>query len=382
VALLGGIIAAASRVLGRVANMAISWATILLFGQVPADRQILLTVVTLGSLAWVAALIGVLFPAVGSFLLAAIPRPDFIAEDWLRLAMIAVAIVLPLVIGGVTVTLLPPEQRPRGAGLVVEVLRGYPYAAILALTLVFLAAVAILRKVRSLTKRWEDAHVALLVKPGGYEDVLHDLESALDEAGLDVDRVRAPRALSLPPRLLAAVGGRGVRGLVPDDLAQLKRDDLEILVYPSDLAMMGAKGSVARGRAALASRLTFSEAFLTASKEAQDVEDRLRQLRAGSPTRRDFAALDERLAKLVIPYDEWETLYRLRLQVENERRLGGTSRPGAGDRASRADGAEAEDGTTATALSWAGAGALMVLLAVDIALAVLDRRPGSPSPRA
>ena len=385
-ALIGTIVAAAGRVFGRVANMAIGWATILLFGQVPQDKQTLLTIVTLGSLGWVAALVGVLVPVLGNFLLTAIPRPEFVQEEWLRLAMVAVAIVLPLVIGAVTLMLVPADQRPRGPAAVVEVLRGYPYAAILAITLVFLGAVALLRKVRSLTRRWEDAHVALLVRPGGYERVLRDLEAALDEAGLDVHRERAPRALSIPPRLLAAVGGRGVRGLVPDDLAQLKREDLEVLVYPSDLAMMGAKPQLARGRAALASRLTFTEAYLTAAKESQDIEDRLRQLRKGQPTRRDFQRIDERLAKLVVPHEEWETLYRLRLQIENERRLGGTSRPGAGDDPRRAHGHAAADvsadgleGQGATPLSWAGAGALMLLLGIDIALALYDRRSGPAS---
>lgn len=379
-ALIGTLVTMLGRVFGRIANMAIGWATILLFGQVPADKQTLLTIVTLGSLAWVAALVGVLVPALGNFLLTAIPRPDFVSEEWIRLAMIAVVIVLPLLIGLATTMLVAPDQRPRGAAIVVEVLRGYPYAAILALTLVFLGAVALVRKVRSLMKRWEDAHVALLTRPGGYETVLRDLEAALDEAGLDVGRERAPRALSIPPRLLAAVGGRGVRGLVPDELAQLKRGDLEILVYPSDLAMIGAKPALARGRAALASRLTFTEAYLTAAKEAQDLEDRLRDLRRGRPTKRDFEAVDEQLARLVVSYDEWETLYRLRLQIENETRLGGTSRPGAGDDPRRARrGAPAADRpvTAPTFLSWAGAGALLLLLGLDIALALLDRRPGS-----
>jgi len=230
------------------------------------------------------------------------------------------------------------------------------------------------RKVRSLLRRWEDAHVPALVKPAGYHRVVVDLEAALDEAGLEVHRERAPRMLAIPPRLLGAVGGAGVRALVPDELVELKRPDLEVLVYPSDIALMGAKRSVARGRAAIAARLTFTEAYLTAAKESQDIEDRLLTIaRSPAPTREDFRAIDERLGTLVVPFEEWETLYRLRLQVENERRFGATSEPGtAGRRRGRH-----EDDDRATpgpdGREWAAAIAMLLLMGLDLALAFRDR---------
>lgn len=94
-AILASVFALAGRFLGRVLTMALGWATILLFGRIPQSKQLLLSGVTLGSLAWVVALIGVLLPDVGTFLVAAVPVPSFIREEWVRLAMLGAALVIP-----------------------------------------------------------------------------------------------------------------------------------------------------------------------------------------------------------------------------------------------------------------------------------------------
>lgn len=77
--------------------------------------------------------------------------------------------------------MLDAADRPAGGALVKQVLRGYPYAAVLAFSLLFMAVIAPLRKVRSIAKRWADAHIGVVIKPGGYERVAADLEHALDQ---------------------------------------------------------------------------------------------------------------------------------------------------------------------------------------------------------
>jgi hypothetical protein len=376
VALIGGVLAAVSRVFGRVANTALGWATVLLFGRVAQSRQMLLTAVTLGSLIWLLVLVGVLLPNVGTVLLAAVPRPSFVPELWVRLAMLVAAVALPLLIGVATIFLLDPARRPSGAGLVTQVLRGYPYAAVLAVTIVFLAVVVLVRKARSLVRRWEDAHVPVIVKPGHYDEVVDALERALDDAGLAVDRRAAPRVLEVPARLLGLVGGAGVRSLVPDRLAELKARDLEILVHPSDVAILGGRTQLARARAALATRLTHSEAWLTTTHEAQEVEDRLLELsRAPDPTAEDFAAIDRRLASLVVPASDWDTLYRERLQIENERRLPDASSPASPGTDARAT-ERASTPAVPDAVRWAAAGTALALLAADVAVGLIETLRG------
>lgn len=125
----------------------------------------------------------------------------------------------------------------------------------------------------------------------------------------------------LPSRLLATVGGESVRRLVPEKMVMLKAEALEVTIHPSDVAVVGSKEAVARARAAVADRLTDTEAYLTTSKEAQEIEDELRALRGAPEAERALATLrdiDERLSSLVVPYEEWEVLYRQRLQVERD----------------------------------------------------------------
>jgi hypothetical protein len=235
--------------------------------------------------------------------------------------MVVLAIVLPLLIGIGGYFLLDVQDRPRGwRGQLIQVLRGYPYGAVLATTLLVLLFAAPIRKVRDMARRWEDAHVPMFVKPGGYDRVAADLEAAIDSAGVDVERGRAPWVLEAPSKLLALVGGPSVRALVPDQLVVLHSRSLEITIHPTDVAISGEKELVARGRAAIASRLAFTAAHLTTAREAQGIEDSLREIASLPPERglEELRHVDRRIASLVIGEEEWEVLYRTRLQVERD----------------------------------------------------------------
>ena len=357
-AILAPLIAFIGRQVGRIVQMAFGWATVLLFGRVPQSKQLLLAGVSLGSLLWVVTLIGILVPDIGAFLIAFLPAPDFISENTIRLVMLVLALLLPLLVGLGGLFLMDAADRPEGiGGKVVQVLRGYPYSAVLAVVILFLLVVAPIFKVRTLIKRWDDAHIPIVVKPGGYDRVASDLEAAVDAAGLDLERAQAPRVLEAPSRLLALVGGESVRRYVPDRLVMLKARTLEVTIHPSDVAMVGSKEGVARARAALADRLTVTKAYLTSSKESQEVEDLIGSLRNPDDGRTDAESraapdpeaatakltdLDARLATLTVPYEEWEVLYRQRLQVERDL-LRGDRAPAPGE-----DGARGVEGAEQT----------------------------------
>ncbi|HYI66858.1 MAG TPA: hypothetical protein VEW95_08050, partial [Candidatus Limnocylindrales bacterium] len=232
------------------------------------------------------------------------------------------AVALPLAVGAGGLMLMDPDDRPKGlGGKAIQLLRGYPYAAVLSLVILFLLVVAPIFKLRTILKRWEDAHIPIVVKPDGYDQVVSELEAAIDGAGLDLARARAPRVLEMPSRLLAAVGGASVRRLVPARIVMLRAPNIGVTIHPSDVAIAGAKDAVARARAAVADRLTRTESYLTASEEAQEVEDALRVLRDPEDQEKALTALkaiDKRLAELTVPYEEWEVLYRQRLQVERD----------------------------------------------------------------
>jgi hypothetical protein len=399
-AILAGLLGFMGRFAGKVLTTTLGWASILLFGRVPGDRQIVLAFITFGSVVWAALAVGVVLPYVGAFLVAAVPAPGIISEDSLRLAMLIGALTVPAVVGIASLFVVEPANRPKGLDIAIQVLRGYPLSAALAVTLVLLALVGIARFVHHLTLRWTEAHVPVVVRPGGYERVVADLERALDDAGLAVSRRPAPGVLAVPGRLLGAIAGPGIRSLVPEQLVELAGAGIEIGLYPSDIAISGDKTSVARARAAIASRLVATEAWMTTSAESQEIEQRLERLAAarrpgGEPGAAavsdgdaapldipaELRSIDQALAVLPVPHDEWEVLYRQRLQVERDLLAGtrpGASFPGGGPRTLAPDmngSNAAEDGLPEWLPDAIAVGGL-VLTAADVVLAVAERRRG------
>ena len=379
-ALITGLVGLVARFAGRVLNTTLGWATILLFGKVAQSRQTLLLVIVLASLAWVAAVVGVLVPQVGVLLIAAVPAPDFVQPGWIRLGMLAVALALPLLVGLGAVFVTSKEHRASGRELLVDVLRGYVFTFVLALSIVLLGVVATVRKLRSLTKRWEDAHVPVIVKPGAYEEVLGRVQRVLAGAGLELVVKRAPTVMSAPARLLNNVAGRALGELVPDELKVLDSPDLSVLVYPSDLAISGTKSKVALARATIAAGLTRAPAYMTTTAEAQAIEDRIERLAGaaavGGRTSLDQVRnLDEQLVALTISFDEWETLYRERLQLERDL-LAARADTSASSRDEAAESARG-DGRRSPLPRWVDLGVALVgfgLVALDVALLVSRRR--------
>ncbi|GAC1493945.1 MAG: hypothetical protein NVS1B1_11880 [Candidatus Limnocylindrales bacterium] len=305
----GGIFAFRGQQLGRILSLAFAWATTALFGRVPANKQLYLSGMAGAALAWPIVLIGVLVPGIATFLLAFVTLPDW-SVPLVRPAMIALAILLPLAVGFLSTRLNDPA--PTGTKLVVEVVRGIPYAAGLFIVLLWMIVLAPLARLKALIRRRESAHVAIAVQPGGYETVVRDLAAALDRAGLPVTSHHASWLYEVPGRVLAFFGGSRVAALVPDRLLLLRGVGLEVTVHPMDLALTGKKGPLARGRAAIAQELTFTKANQTWTKEAQEIEDALAAAARGEG---ELDPIARRIAAIELDSEQWEILYRLLMQV-------------------------------------------------------------------
>ena len=329
--ILSGLIAVFNRLLGRAATATVGWATVLLFGRVSQKKQTLLSFIALGSLAWIVAVVAIIVPAIGGALISSVPRPGFVSIGWLRFILLAAAVALPLFIGVAIAAAGDDDDRPRGLALVVQILRGYLITPVLGGTILFMAAVSVIRQARAMQKGWDDAQIPVIVKPGRYDAVANDVETALREAGLDITRKRAPRSFEVPPRLLRAVGGGATHAELPDELVEFDADELNVILYPSDVLILGRQASVGRARAAIARRLAFADAYLTTAEESEQIEDRLVGIaHQGHASAADFRPIDDLLTRLAVPYGDWETLYRLRLQVEHETRLPGATGPADG----------------------------------------------------
>ncbi|MBI2777760.1 MAG: hypothetical protein HYX57_10940 [Chloroflexi bacterium] len=316
-AIFASIAGLAGRFVGRFLTTTLGWASTLLFGRVPERRQVWFAVLTFGSLVWVATVAGIVVPTVGTLLLALMPLPGWVDENTVRLGMLAAALVLPAILGAVTLLIADADERSTSGGRLGAILRGYPLTPVLAGTLVLLAGVGIVRKARAVVSGRATTHVALVIRPRRYDALVAKLERVVRDAGV-ADRVRdGSRLLTAPARLLASISGAGIRSLVPDRLAVLEGPDFQLHVYPADLALSGRKLALARGRAAVMRELRSDDAWFTTDRAAQEIEDLLASL--GDPAGpRDAAALqaiDRRLATEAIDAEQWDVLYRRRLQV-------------------------------------------------------------------
>jgi hypothetical protein len=174
--------------------------------------------------------------------------------------------------------------------------------------------------------------------------MVHEIEQALDKAGYEVTRKRAGLLLRLPLKVMTALAGRGQGNLVADDLATLESDKLQLVLHPSDLVINGGKYDAAHARATVTEQLAFSKAYLTWTKEANEMEDRLRalwkELRTSSngivppETARKLQDFERDLREAEVGHEEWEVLFRNKLLVERgllQMQAGLTDKPGQPD---------------------------------------------------
>jgi hypothetical protein len=317
---IGAVFAFVGRQVGRLLQLAFNWATLVLFGQVAKDKQLFLSLMAALSLVWPVALAGVAIPSVGTFLFGFVTVPDW-ADLWVRLGMLALALLAPLGVGFCAIKL--GERAPRGLDFARALVAGYPNALALAVVLLWLMVVTPVTQVIALVRRWDTAHVAIAVKPGAYDTVVDDLRAALEAADLPVRHTFAPWPLTLPGRVLALVGGAGVRALVPQHLSQLRGQAFVMTIHPMDLSLTGKTRALARARSAIVRQLTFTHAYQTWTKEAQKIED---DLLAAAEDRLDLEPIGHRVNTVDVPFEEWEVLYRMLLQVRLR-----TSRVAGGD---------------------------------------------------
>ena len=323
-AIVQALLAAIARSAGRIMNTAVGWATAMIFGKVPEKRQIYVTIMTFGSIVWIAVVIGIAFPRIGTFLLSFVPVPKWVDARWIRIAMLIAAVVVPALVGAVSLLLKDPEDRPWGTGKMRAVLRGYPFTLGLAITLLMMCVFAPIMKLRTLSRRWTTQHIPVIVESKDYEPVLDHLQQVLSDRGWRTERRRASWMVRVPTRVLTLLGGRTLDDYVARELATLESERFELILHPSDLVVNGVERDIIHVRALLAEQLAFGRAHLAWTKEGQALEDAMRRLHArlqpssSSPDGLDrgLDEVDARLRDLDVAYDEWDVLFREKLLLQ------------------------------------------------------------------
>lgn len=311
--------------LSRSASFALGWATTLFFGHVPGSRGRVLSIMGLLAAAWVALLIGVALPLAGGWLAqrGGLVGRGFEVAPWL-VALLAVALVLlPPILAGLA-ELAGFEADPAVGRWLRRIPIAYPATASLGAGVLLMVAISPFLIVQRVRAKRVVLQVPLVQRPGKQgESVIDAIGDALADAGLGTfrrERVTGPR--SWPLRTMGFASRHLLGAVVRGEPGRMLDDELEVMSYATNVAILGPERTAHRARAAIERRLAFHDAYLTWSPESQELEEVLFELRGShAPSDQVAQLLDRFRARLdatTLNADEWNVLERLRLQLAEE----------------------------------------------------------------
>lgn len=313
------------QIFGRSTSFALGWATSLFFGQIPGNKGRVVSAASVISLVWVLLLFGV-GPLIAFGIVAGgLGLLDLSAWDLdldeVLMPLSGLIVLPPLVTLTAELSKFHADTSVRRwlAGLPIS----YPIALSLGLGLLLMLVVTPVIQLGRRREGRRTQHLPMLVKEGRFDELVDDVEEWLREVtGEPTRREELGGVASWPLRVLRYAAARLLRSVVSDAPVRLRSGPTEVALFATNLSVTAPEDDVYRLRAALHKRLALTEAFLTWSEVPQSFEAKLMEVHHGE------LALDARIAELVrlqeeidaapMKSDEWDVLYRLRLQVERD----------------------------------------------------------------
>ena len=310
--------------LSRSASFALGWATSLYFGQVPGRQGRMLSVISLVAAGWVILVIGFAVPIlVGAGLEAAEVIEENFDVEFIHYAGLAAGIVLvPPIVAATAVWGEFHEDRSVATWLRL-VPMSYPSTAMLGASVLMMVVVTPVLLFQRWRRKRKYVQISLVMRArADDDDMVEALRDAL--ASIDIEDVQVAEASGPKTWPLRTVGfavehllGAVVRG----EPMRLEAGELEIFAYATTISIQGPKEDTYRVRAAVQRKLGFHDAFLTWNEDAQEIEAKL--LSAHHDADGDVGKLRARLDDVQADMDtaslnseEWNVLYRRRLQIE------------------------------------------------------------------
>jgi hypothetical protein len=309
----------------RSASFALGWATALYFGQVPGRPGRILAVISLLSLAWLIVLVGFWVPwTVGALVEAAgLLGDSFDLPPLVFLGLVAALVLIP---PGVAASVVYGEflERRDVDTWVRLVPISYPATFMLGLSVLQMVLFTPVLLFQRWIQKRKLVQVPLVMRAGTDDDDLLELvKTALKAVGLErVVTEEATGPKSWPMRTGGFAARHLLGAVVRGDPIRVLADDLEVLAYSTNVSILGPAEHAYEARASVEREAAFHEAYLTWNEEAQTLEDEL--VAASSHANGDLERLRRRLDRIQARIDraslnseEWNVLYRLRLQVED-----------------------------------------------------------------
>ncbi|MGQ0608475.1 MAG: hypothetical protein ACT4OQ_08445 [Chloroflexota bacterium] len=312
--------------LSKSASFALGWATAIYFGQVPGKQGRILSVVSLLAAGWVIVIVGFAVPILGGAALEAtgVISENFDVEAIHYLGLVAAIVLTPPFIAATTVWAEFHEERSIKAWLrMIPV--SYPATAMLGASVLQMVAFTPIL----LFQRWRNkrklVQVPLVMREGtDDDDLLNAVRGALTAIGIDdVSVAEATGPRSWPLRTVGFASRHLLGAVVRGEPMRLRADGVDILAYATNVSIQGPKEDAYRIRAAMERELAFRNTYLTWNEESQGFEDELQRLHESAngdveTLRAKLDDVQERIDVASLNTEEWNVLYRLRLQLEHD----------------------------------------------------------------
>lgn len=312
--------------LSRGASFALGWATSAYFGQVPGSKGRTLSIISLLAAAWLMLLAGFAIPVLGGAALEAtgVIDENFDVETIHYVALFVGIVLAPPVIAACVVWAEFLGSRGFGRWLrTVPV--SYPASFMLGISVLQMVLFTPILLFQRWRKKRKLVEVALMMRDGTDDrDMLKAITRALrsiDITKVTVEEARGPK--SWPLRTVGFPAKHLLGAVVRGDPMRLEANGLEIQAYATNVSILGPKEDAYRVRAAIEKELAFSDAYLTWDEESQAFEDELLKIHRAAngdiaAVRVELDKVQERMDVASFKSEEWNVLYRLRLQVEQD----------------------------------------------------------------
>jgi uncharacterized membrane protein YqjE len=181
-------------------------------------------------------------------------------------------------------------------------------------------------RLTSLVRRRVDVQVPLVTDREHYDRVAAEVSRVLALHGFPVAPAVPGWWITVPSRILLALGGPAFREQIPEHLAYFRGDRLEVALYPNGLLLRGNAQDTAWAHGIVVEALTEAPALQTFDSRAQEIERQIRRVwslfrenpaahQHSSVLARRLDEISADLGRAPISYDEWQIVYRQVLQL-------------------------------------------------------------------
>jgi len=325
VALLQALFSYLSKSAGKALSAIFGWAVIALFGQTSPREQTLLSAVVAAAAAWPFLLLGTLFPKLALLVVAFVPLAKSVPSLWLRLVWIGLSLLVPIVVGIVVAARGSEENLPEPKWK--KLLRGFPITLALAAAFSVMMVLAPILRLVTVLKRREVVRMPALMDRSKTSGTMALLAEVLESRGLPLRRAQAPWFLTAPSRIMLKIGGAAFARMASAQVEYRESGVLSLMVLANETVLRGTPAAVGHARALAAEVYGPLPVIQTYNADARDLEAHIKRVwsiyleQPRAHLRSDV--LDRRLHELSaglaaknLPWDEWQIIYRLLLQLD------------------------------------------------------------------